>query len=275
LRRTRSRFCGRPTCGSESEQWLFAAYHIKVVVRDGTALWLSSGNFNNSNQPDLDDTPHTMDRDWHVIIEDAPLARVFKAYLDNDYIAAKRYQTPDPAQIEEAIRNAESLKDREENPPVTTHATPPANPVEPQTFTGSVTVTPLLTPDRENGTFEYHCHIMALVSKAEQSIWIQLQYIEASPDTTGDYARLLQALADKAKAGVQVRLIVSADYAEKNAEKMMATGVDILDVIRTQPSVHNKGFVFTGKTVIVSSQNFSPEGIEQNRDAGLVIESPR
>jgi hypothetical protein len=35
-------------------QWSFPyAYHIKVVVRDNAAVWLSSGNLNNSNEPDL------------------------------------------------------------------------------------------------------------------------------------------------------------------------------------------------------------------------------
>ena len=259
-----------------ASNWLFpSAYHIKVVVRDGTAVWISSGNLNNSNQPDLTSTPSTLDRDWHLIVEDVGLAQLFKAYLDNDYAAAKSCQAPDPADIEEAIRNAENQNSREENPPVKSHATPPANPVQPQTFMGNITVTPLLTPDMQNGKSEYYSHIMDLISKAQQSIWIQLQYIEASPDTTGDYAKLLQSLADKAQNGVQVRLIVSAAYAEKNGEKMMATGVNIVDLIHTQLSVHNKGFVFDGKSVIVSSQNFSPQGIEQNRDAGLIVESPQ
>src|SRR5262245_28787676 len=30
-----------------------SAYHIKVAVRDGTAVWLSSGNWQSSNQPDV------------------------------------------------------------------------------------------------------------------------------------------------------------------------------------------------------------------------------
>ena len=35
-------------------EWMFPfAYHIKVIVRDGSAFWLSSGNLNNSNEPDL------------------------------------------------------------------------------------------------------------------------------------------------------------------------------------------------------------------------------
>jgi len=43
-------------------------------------------------------------------------------------------------------------------------------------------------------------------------------------------------------------------------------------LIRTQPDVHNKGFLIDDKTVVVSSQNFSPDGIELNRDAGLILE---
>jgi hypothetical protein len=34
--------------------WMFPYdYHIKVIVRDDSAFWLSSGNLNNSNQPNL------------------------------------------------------------------------------------------------------------------------------------------------------------------------------------------------------------------------------
>jgi hypothetical protein len=36
-------------------RWIYpSAYHIKVAVRDSLAFWLSSGNWNNSNQPDAD-----------------------------------------------------------------------------------------------------------------------------------------------------------------------------------------------------------------------------
>jgi phosphatidylserine/phosphatidylglycerophosphate/cardiolipin synthase-like enzyme len=38
-------------------------------------------------------------------------------------------------------------------------------------------------------------------------------------------------------------------------------------------AVHNKGFVIDSKTVVVSSQNFSPAGVHDNRDAGVIIES--
>jgi phosphatidylserine/phosphatidylglycerophosphate/cardiolipin synthase-like enzyme len=40
------------------------------------------------------------------------------------------------------------------------------------------------------------------------------------------------------------------------------------------PSVHNKGFVIDSSIVVVSSQNFTPAGVQNNRDAGVIIESP-
>ena len=47
-----------------SAQMFPTSYHIKVMVRDSAALWLSSGNLNNSNQPDTASPPKTEDRDW-------------------------------------------------------------------------------------------------------------------------------------------------------------------------------------------------------------------
>jgi hypothetical protein len=82
--------------------WLFPnAYHIKVAVRDGKAFWLSSGNWNNSNQPNIDPvadpagsaaTARKSDRDWHVVVEHQKLASVFEAFLRNDLTVASQHQ---------------------------------------------------------------------------------------------------------------------------------------------------------------------------------------
>jgi hypothetical protein len=51
---------------------------------------------------------------------------------------------------------------------------------------------------------------------------------------------------------------------------MKDEGVDLTANIHTYPNVHNKGFVIDGKTVVVSSQNFSPAGGQSRcgRDPG-------
>jgi phosphatidylserine/phosphatidylglycerophosphate/cardiolipin synthase-like enzyme len=42
-------------------------------------------------------------------------------------------------------------------------------------------------------------------------------------------------------------------------------------VFRTQRNIHNKGIVVDGKIVLVSSANWSGDGVLRNRDAGLII----
>lgn len=55
-------------------------------------------------------------------------------------------------------------------------------------------------------------------------------------------------------------------------DALQAAGVN-LDNVRIQNNVHNKGFVFDHKVVVVSSMNWSGEGVLSNRDAGLIIEN--
>ena len=272
-----------------ASRWSFPyAYHIKVIVRDNKAVWLSSGNLNNSNEPDLSHPPTTEDRDWHVIIEDAGLARIFKAYLDFDYRSANSNQLPnqpEPNQPEivRAIEDARAKRARESNPipprePKNVAGAPSAvrPPVAAKVFNNlSLNVTPLLTPDKLPGgqQGQYVTNIINLIKGAQNSIYIQLQYIEASKGNGAPYDELLQTIADKVAAKKDVKLIVSANYAEKWGEKMKDEGVDLTANIYTLPNVHNKGFVIDGKTVVVSSQNFSPSGVYENRDAGLILES--
>jgi phosphatidylserine/phosphatidylglycerophosphate/cardiolipin synthase-like enzyme len=265
-------------------QWSFPyAYHIKVIVRDNSAVWLSSGNLNRSNEPDLSHPPTTEDRDWHIIVEDAGIARTFVAYLDFDYRTAAANQLSNQPSIEKAIEDARAKRAREANP------TPPrqskngarmrgsaSTTVAPKVFNNlSLRATPLLTPDKLPNTQDgqYVTNIIRLIKGARNSIYIQLQYIEASEGNGSLYDHLLQAIAGQIAANTDVKLIVSANYAEKWGEKMKDEGVDLTANIRTLPNVHNKGFIIDGETVVVSSQNFSPAGIYENRDAGLILES--
>jgi phosphatidylserine/phosphatidylglycerophosphate/cardiolipin synthase-like enzyme len=252
------------------------SYHIKVMVRDNAALWLSSGNLNNSNQPDLSSPPKTEDRDWHVIIEDRAIANLFEAYLNQDFKSAQAFQIPESSALTEAVADAVAKLAAE-----TTSLQAPAPAPQPtatvaaKTFANiSVNITPLLTPDTlPPGTEgQYVSNMMKLIASAKKTLYVQLQYIEASA-ATGAYPALLQAIAARVAAGVDVRLIESLEFGEQWAEKMKDAGVDLSANIALQPNVHNKGFVIDSSVVVVSSQNFSPDGIQFNRDAGVIIES--
>jgi phosphatidylserine/phosphatidylglycerophosphate/cardiolipin synthase-like enzyme len=258
------------------------SYHIKVIVRDQAALWLSSGNLNNSNQPDSASPPKTEDRDWHVIIEDQGLSQLFEAYLNQDFKSAQAYQvTENPALTEAVADAAAKLAAETSSAPAPAPAAAPAPGPKPtaavaaKTFANiSVKITPLLTPDTlPPGTEgQYVSTMIKLIESAKKSLYVQLQYIEASA-ATGVYPSLLQAIAARVAAGVDVRLIESSEYGEPWAEKMKDSGVDLTASISLQPNVHNKGFVIDSSVAVVSSQNFSPDGIQFNRDAGVIIES--
>jgi phosphatidylserine/phosphatidylglycerophosphate/cardiolipin synthase-like enzyme len=259
--------------------WMFPyAYHIKAIVRDLATVWLSSGNLNNSNQPNLKAPPQIEDRDWHVIVEDKPLAALFAAVLNQDYASAEAHQaTPADPELERSVIDAHAKLAAEANPPVTARlAVTTTGYVAAKVFKNvDVTVTPLFTPDKVAGSTsqgQYLATMLQLIGSAQRSLYIQLQYIEASKGS-GDYDTLLRAIADRVAAGVDVRLIESAEYGMKWAEKMKQSGVDLTQNIRLQPNVHNKGFVVDSKQVVISSQNFSPAGVEQNRDAGIIIAS--
>jgi phosphatidylserine/phosphatidylglycerophosphate/cardiolipin synthase-like enzyme len=252
------------------------SYHIKAMVRDHAALWLSSGNLNNSNQPDMASPPKTEDRDWHVIIEDRGIANLFEAYLNQDFKSAQAFQVSESPALSEAVSDAAAKLAAETTSPQVLAPTPkPAGTVAAKTFANiSVKITPLLTPDTLSPGSEgqYVTNMIKLIASAKKTLYVQLQYIEASLPT-GVYPTLLQAIAARVAAGVDVRLIESLDFGEPWAEKMKDAGVDLTANIALQPDVHNKGFVIDSSVVVVSSQNFSPDGIQFNRDAGVIIES--
>jgi phosphatidylserine/phosphatidylglycerophosphate/cardiolipin synthase-like enzyme len=263
-------------------RWMFPfAYHIKVIVRDGSSFWLSSGNLNNSNQPNLASPPTTEDRDWHVIIQNPSLSQTFEAYLNQDYLSASQNQAPSPQANDKTLEDAYAKLAAEENPPSAPHTLArtkgtAANSVAAKTFKNiQLEITPLLTPDTlpDSKQGQYLSHIMQLIQGAQHSLYIQLQYIESSSGKGDPYDLLLQAILAKAKAGVDVRLIQSLQFGEKWAEQMKSIGADLTAWIRLQPDVHNKGFVVDSKTVVVSSQNFSPSGVQTNRDAAVIMQS--
>ncbi len=249
------------------------SYHIKVMVRDSAVLWLSSGNLNNSNQPDSSSPPKTQDRDWHVIIEDQTLANLFEAYLNQDFKSAQAFQIAASPALTEAVSDAAAKLAAETTTRPASPAPKPSATVAAKTFSNiSVKVTPLLTPDTVGAEGQYVTNMVKLIASAKKTLYVQLQYIEASA-ATGVYPGLLQAIAARVAAGVDVRLIESLEVGEAWAEKMKDAGVDLTANISLQPNVHNKGFVIDSSSVVVSSQNFSPDGIQFNRDAGVIIES--
>ena len=264
----------------EADTWMFpTAYHIKVMVRDSHTLWLSSGNLNNSNQPDIDPignpkatdqaTAKKSDRDWHVIVESPDLAKIFEAYLDADLAQAILHSATAPA----VAKKKPAVKKNKPVPKMAGIADPVAgdfNFAAPKTIQEHVTITPLLTPDLG----DYQGAMLKLIKSVQSSLYIQLQYIRPASATVAEkFTELLDALAAKINAGKDVRIILSEFQLLKGGlEALQSAGINLKNV-KIQNNVHNKGFVFDHKKVVVSSMNWSGEGVLENRDAGVLIEN--
>jgi len=246
------------------------AYHIKVAVRPDNVMWLSSGNWNTTNQPEIDltdrdaaiATAKASDRDWHVIAHSLGLSKVFRAYLLEDSRVALQHQA-DAALAAVAAAAPDEVPDAllavEARPKSTVTFFPP------HSVTGRLKVRPLLTPK------DYQPHILDLIKSAETSFWMQTQYIKFSgKDGDEDHDALIAALADRIAKGLDVRLITSEFESADMIELLMDQGIDNR-VLRVQPHVHNKGMIVDHKSVVVSSQNWSADGTLRNRDAGLII----
>lgn len=257
------------------------AYHIKVAVKDHQLFWLSSGNWNNSNQPDIDPFDKTAnpaaiaqiaqksDRDWHVIVQHPGLAQTFEAYLKHDLEVATALQA-----------GAAGAKMAASLPPEASAASPeapihgktaPAQYFQPFEITNEeVKVQPLLTPD--TGAGNYAENILKLIQSATSKLYIQTQYMHPpNQGTDVAFQALIEAVKEKINKGLDVRIILSEYEATGNwLEKLQEAGLE-MSAVRIQNGVHNKGFLVDSKVVALGSQNWSGDGVLRNRDASLII----
>jgi hypothetical protein len=135
-------------------------------------------------------------------------------------------------------------------------------------------VQPLLTPDPGL----YTGQVLALIHSTQTKFYMQTQYIHPS-DNAADQGLtdLVNAVISAQERGVDVRIILSQWQVQNDKnhnpvwwERLQQTGLN-LSAVKIQSGVHNKGVVIGSKTVMISSQNWSGDGVLRNRDAGLII----
>lgn len=252
--------------------WIYpTSYHIKVAVRDGSEFWLSSGNWNNSNQPDIDPVANprgvsavvrNSDRDWHVIVEHRGLATTFEQFLESDFQVAAQWQAAGAAAIDAPVKAAA------EEAALLAASTVPRRYFPPLRIAGTrITIEPLLTPDN------YAARMVQLINSATSKLYVQLPYIYA-PQTNDRFQALVEALRSRIDAALDVRLIMSQYEVQGGAlERLQQLGFD-MSRVRIQQNLHNKGFIVDSSVVALGSQNWSDAGTQYNRDATLIIHNP-
>jgi hypothetical protein len=267
----------------KAPEWIYpTAYHIKVAVKDSASFWLSSGNWNNSNQPDIDPFSNKAaadpiakksDRDWHIIVNHVGLAQTYEAYLKNDFSVASKVEAgaSPMAFAAPTIPSAAAAKDFSDVVKATAMAgRAPSQYFQPLKVpangTKQIKIQPILTPDN------YHDHVLPLIQSAQTRFYMQTQYIHPSDKPADqDLADLIDAVIELQHRGVDVRIILSQFEAQGGwLDKLQATGMDLTSV-RIQNAVHNKGIVVDSSTVMLGSQNWSGDGVIRNRDASVIV----
>lgn len=260
--------------------WIFpTAYHIKVAVRDHNTMWLSSGNWNNSNQPDIDPLtdPHgtaaiarKSDRDWHIIVEHDGLSKVYEAFLRHDNDVARDPGPAGPQALPAAGAMAPEPDLGDLNAVLMAGGVTPKHYFAPkripQDGTRNIKIQPILTPDN------YHAAVLELIESAKTSFYMQTQYIHPSDKAEDQhFADLISAVVALQRAGKDVRIILSQFEKEGDwLDLLQATGIDLASV-RIQTGVHNKGIIVDSKVAMLGSQNWSGDGVLRNRDASLIV----
>ena len=269
---------------------LFAsAYHIKVAVwsdrgaggrLSDKTFWLSSGNWQSSNQAPIDKTVDQIDqlrwddiadynREWHAIVEHAGLAATFRNHLEQDFTdneAAARTEAP-LSELSDVIVPTGVLLERPPRPSR-------FEVFPPKVISGRMTVQPLLTPDN------YPEVIADLISQARERVLIENQSFSLwsqITDTPEHFLKIVEAVRDRQRAGLDVRIIFRSGFGNERESLRRLKKFEMKvgpDHIRFFDTCHTKGIVIDDDVAVLGSHNWTAGGTGPNRDASLVIRHP-
>lgn len=253
--------------------WVPSSYHIKVAVRDSNAVSVSSGNWQSSNQPDLEKLENptqsfllkNYNREWHVILENETIAKAYEKYILNDYdynkntiLGSREENLMD--QIYFLLPTLELSSQFEDNIEYKIF--------EPFIREREFTVTPLLSPDN------FYQEVLTLVESAQKELYIQNQTFNAPGENQEKLDKLINAVLQKQSEGVDVKIIFRnfiPAVARENIEALVEMGFKESS-IKVNPKCHTKGVIVDQEKVMIGSQNWSNDGVSVNRDASLLFE---
>lgn len=260
------------------------AYHIKVAVRDGEEFWLSSGNFKDSGQPNIDPAGEDQtswgplrnnNREWHVIIENNNLARQFEEYIRYDFSEAQRVPVPEAVEIELPDMFVPDIAAFQIQPEA------PAQYFDPLILNRPLRIQPLLSPDN------YIDQVTALIEEAERSIYVHNQSFNLLEfDSDGGrgnneqpFYDLLSLLRDRQEThDVKIIFRHAREFGERSweeqkplLERLQRFGFDMNENVKLQYGCHTKGVIVDGQRVLLGSHNWTNQGALYNRDASLIV----
>lgn len=248
-----------------------SSYHIKVAVRDGKELWLSSGSWQSSNQPpfdplgDGDRRPaliNTYNREWHAIIEHVGLSALYEEHLKRDYEDALAAPMPEAVLAQPDLFVWVPASYFEPSPEAVRVSPRYFKPLE---LDRVIDVQPVLSPDN------YLECTHDLIRGAQRSVFFQNQSLKIRQARPAGYEKLLRALLDKQEEGLDVRIIFRPfQDIRTDLEALQDYGFD-MGKVRLDAKCHTKGIIVDSQAVLLGSHNWTNAGTSYNRDASLIF----
>jgi len=230
----------------------FQYTHAKLAIIDNKTILIESENWAKSGIPK---NPTYGNRGWGVIIEHQDLAEYFVDVFLYDLSLAEPY---DPSE--------------DHGTSVSYYVS--SGHYEPKFSIGVyeeyVKVTPILSPDFSESL------IIDLINSANVSLYIEQMYIYSS------LTDIINAIIDAKERGVDVRVILDprSEESQETAEILVEHGIWVAyantsyyDSPHIFETMHNKGMIIDSKIVLISSINWSPTSLRENREVGVIIEN--
>ena len=241
----------------------FTVCHQKYVVVDAETVILGSANWATTSIPNPGNARWKKgNREWFIAMESRDAAKRFTDLFELDW----KWQPAGPHIAEEAAAvPVEVFTGFAEEIP------PPDEILSAARFDlgASATVVPLLSPQN------YFREVKKAIDAAEESVWIEQQYIKA-PVGSANVGALLASLKAK-KSKIDIRIVGSAKF-PSGWDDTLATldrfglrgKLKSID-LREFTHCHNKGLIIDAKTVVVSSTNWSDNSMAAAREVGVLI----
>jgi len=226
--------------------------HQKFVIIDNKTTIVHSGNWAKTSFPE---DGMKANREWSIAMTDTEVTQYYRNVFDYDWSNGIEYDagthgTGDPLSYSETS---------------STYLRPFATPGK---FSGPMNVTPIFSPDTSLEGILY------CINAAQVTLDIQIPYF-TNWNASGSVEQILDAIIAAKNRGVTVRVISEEDYDyEEVAALFHVNKIPIVwQDTRWFSANHNKGIIVDGRIVLISSINYSDNSIEDNREAGVIIEN--
>ncbi|MFX1564062.1 MAG: phospholipase D-like domain-containing protein [Promethearchaeota archaeon] len=230
----------------------FTYAHQKYVIIDNKTTIIHAGNWAKTSFPEPDKKAN---REWSIAMTDTQVTSYYRSVFDGDWKNGTVYDagthgTGSPLSYSETG---------------STYTRPFASAGH---FSGSMNVTPIVSPDTSLQGILYCINI------AQATLDIQIPYF-TDVGGAGAVDQVIDAILAAKARGVTVR-VISEEEKDWALIEQILTDHDIPIVwqdTRWFSANHNKGIIVDGRIVLISSINYSEGSINENREAGVIIEN--